>query len=122
VVVIVRSRRVRRGVASRCRGGRRVTRHLVGSFIQAVAPDPLGPAARSTPALPSYAPNPGCATTSAAAGAPSSHTGEPPTRKTGERPTGSSMTLAAPSVSLSLRSEEHTSELQSRENLVCRLL
>src|SRR5690606_41916649 len=29
---------------------------------------------------------------------------------------------AAPSCTTSMRSEEHTSELQSRENLVCRLL
>src|SRR5690606_41627238 len=31
-------------------------------------------------------------------------------------------TLASLSANLELRSEEHTSELQSRENLVCRLL
>src|SRR5690606_40313921 len=31
-------------------------------------------------------------------------------------------TLALPVISCKMRSEEHTSELQSRENLVCRLL
>src|SRR5690606_39702366 len=34
----------------------------------------------------------------------------------------SSLLLITPKLILNLRSEEHTSELQSRENLVCRLL
>src|SRR5436309_7434289 len=37
-------------------------------------------------------------------------------------PTGGSAPMAPVSRSRSSRSEEHTSELQSRENLVCRLL
>src|SRR5690606_41090696 len=36
--------------------------------------------------------------------------------------TGKTFTIAILYVRLVLRSEEHTSELQSRENLVCRLL
>src|SRR5215475_15796468 len=35
---------------------------------------------------------------------------------------GETASIVAPACSNALRSEEHTSELQSRENLVCRLL
>src|SRR5690606_41463447 len=37
-------------------------------------------------------------------------------------PSGREVTATIPAPGLHLRSEEHTSELQSRENLVCRLL
>src|SRR5690606_39785544 len=41
---------------------------------------------------------------------------------TGLRAAFSGITIGVPVVGTWLRSEEHTSELQSRENLVCRLL
>src|SRR5690606_39656115 len=44
----------------------------------------------------------------------------PPSRIAKRRP--SSMAIGAKEEGLRFRSEEHTSELQSRENLVCRLL
>src|SRR5438445_7393042 len=37
-------------------------------------------------------------------------------------PLGGGQAVALPSITLALRSEEHTSELQSRQYLVCRLL
>src|SRR5690606_40506818 len=46
----------------------------------------------------------------------------PPIQHSGCDPVSSAVIVGLPSDCQALRSEEHTSELQSRENLVCRLL
>src|SRR2546430_3657902 len=50
------------------------------------------------------------------------HTHQVSTRRTGHDTLGRSHTVKARTVRWTSRSEEHTSELQSQSNLVCRLL